>query len=67
MELEALLPTRAALADDRSPFAGLAPFQKHDADRFFGRDQDIEALTERVRAAPLVATMGPSGAGKSSV
>ncbi len=66
-ELEALLPTRAALDHTSSPFGGLAPFQSHDADRFFGRDRDIAALQARVRGQPLVAVVGASGAGKSSL
>ncbi|WP_428263647.1 protein kinase domain-containing protein [Haliangium sp.] len=66
-ELAALLPARPTLADDHSPFAGLAPFQEGDADRFFGRDRDIAALVERVQSHPLVTTVGPSGAGKSSL
>jgi serine/threonine protein kinase len=66
-ELEALLPGRAALAEDSSPFAGLLPFQESDADRFFGRDGDIVSLVTRVRSQPLTAVVGPSGAGKSSL
>jgi serine/threonine protein kinase len=66
-ELEALLPGRAALAEDSSPFAGLLPFQECDADRFFGRDGDIVSLVSRVRSQPLTAAVGPSGAGKSSL
>ncbi|WP_428267340.1 protein kinase domain-containing protein [Haliangium sp.] len=66
-ELEAQLPTRASLAEDRSPFAGLAAFQEQDADRFFGRDRDVAALLARVRSQALVTVLGPSGAGKSSL
>ncbi len=66
-ELEALLPARAALAAGERPFAGLAPFERRDADRFFGRDQEIASLVRRVRSQAMVVTMGPSGAGKSSL
>ncbi|WP_437594892.1 nSTAND1 domain-containing NTPase [Sorangium sp. So ce1000] len=67
-ELEALLPGRKALdlGQDESPFAGLSAFQESDAARFFGRDQDVTAMTARLRSQPLVTVAGPSGAGKSS-
>nr|WP_045120537.1 protein kinase [Haliangium ochraceum] len=68
-ELEALAPERrsARVGDDGNPFAGLAAFQEHDADRFFGRDRDIDQVVGELRSRPLVAVLGPSGAGKSSL
>jgi serine/threonine protein kinase len=68
-ELETLAPGRRAVlvGDDGSPFAGLAAFQEADADRFFGRDRDIEQVVTELRSRPLVAVIGPSGAGKSSL
>jgi serine/threonine protein kinase len=68
-ELEALAPGRRPLllGDDGSPFAGLAAFQETDADRFFGRDRDIDQVVTELRSRPLVAVVGPSGAGKSSL
>jgi WD40 repeat protein/serine/threonine protein kinase len=68
-ELEALAPSRRAtlMGDDGSPFAGLAAFQEADADRFFGRDRDIDRIVTELRSRPFVAVVGPSGAGKSSV
>ena len=38
-----------------------------DADAFFGRDADIDAIRDRMRQAPLVAVVGASGSGKSSL
>ncbi len=69
VELEALAPGRRAVlaGDGGSPFAGLAAFQERDADRFFGRDRDIEQIVSELRSRPLVAVIGPSGAGKSSL
>jgi len=66
--LEPFLPGRfnREIRIDESPYAGLASFQEADADRFFGRTQEIAALVNRVRDLPLVAVVGPSGAGKSS-
>jgi WD40 repeat protein/serine/threonine protein kinase len=54
------------LAEDESPFAGLAAFQESDAARFFGRDGDIDAMVGKLRNHQLVAIAGPSGVGKSS-
>jgi serine/threonine protein kinase len=69
VELEALAPGRRTVlaGDGSSPFAGLAAFQEGDADRFFGRDRDIDQVVNELRSRPLVAVIGPSGAGKSSL
>jgi WD40 repeat protein/serine/threonine protein kinase len=68
-ELEALAPGRRSLpvGEDGNPFAGLAAFQEADADRFFGRDRDVDHVVTELRSRPLVAVVGPSGAGKSSL
>jgi tRNA A-37 threonylcarbamoyl transferase component Bud32 len=68
-ELEALAPGRRSVlvGDDCNPFAGLAAFQEADADRFFGRDRDIDQVVTELRSRPLIAVVGPSGAGKSSL
>ncbi|MCX5746741.1 MAG: serine/threonine-protein kinase [Proteobacteria bacterium] len=66
--LEAQLAGRSgrALADGESPYPGLTAFQEQDANRFFGRAQDIGRVTVRIRELPLTAIVGPSGVGKSS-
>ena len=68
-ELEPLMPRHggAHLGADESPFTGLSAFQEADADRFFGRSDDIANLVAKVRNQPLVAVIGPSGVGKSSL
>ncbi len=68
-ELEALAPERRTtwVGNNDNPFAGLAAFQERDADRFFGRDHDIDQVVGELRNRPLVALVGPSGAGKSSL
>jgi tRNA A-37 threonylcarbamoyl transferase component Bud32 len=53
-------------ADDRSPYPGLSAYSVADADRFVGREREVEALTNRLIRAPMIAVLGPSGAGKSS-
>ena len=50
-----------------NPYRGLEPFTAGDAGVFFGRDDDVAVLTERVRAQPVTIVVGPSGVGKSSL
>ena len=67
-ELEPLMSAESGrLAEGENPFAGLSAFQKTDAARFFGRDDDIASVVARVRSEPLTAVVGPSGTGKSSL
>ncbi|MGK3966612.1 protein kinase [Sorangium sp. So ce1667] len=68
-ELVPLLPGRREihLGADESPFAGLSSFQEADADRFFGRAQDLAGVVARLRNQPLLAIAGASGVGKSSL
>lgn len=58
-----------ATPDDatRCPYVGMAAFQPEDADLFFGREQLVEELLDRVAGRHLLAVFGPSGSGKSSV
>jgi len=52
---------------ERSPYPGLACFTEAEAELFFGREAETEALWTRLEApARLLAVVGPSGAGKSS-
>ncbi|HEU0035623.1 MAG TPA: serine/threonine-protein kinase [Kofleriaceae bacterium] len=53
-------------ASEKSPYPGLAAYGIADAERFVGREREVEALANRLVRAPLVAVLGPSGAGKSS-
>jgi len=53
-------------ADDLTPYPGLASFTEEDAEYFFGREAEIEAVWRRLENAHLLAIVGPSGAGKSS-
>jgi WD40 repeat protein len=52
--------------DERSPYAGLAPFTAADVDRFVGREAEAEAMANRILVTRFVAVVGASGAGKSS-
>ncbi|MCC6622321.1 MAG: protein kinase [Deltaproteobacteria bacterium] len=69
--LEPLQRGRAAAASSQfnveaSPYAGLSSFQEEDAGRFFGRNREVAAMSQRLRERPLMAVVGPSGVGKSS-
>jgi WD40 repeat protein len=58
---------------NRPPFPGLLAFDEEDAAVYFGRDDDIRRLIERLEArraqggAKLIALLGSSGSGKSSL
>ena len=65
--LEPLLPRSGPPAvGDRCPYPGLAAFQESDAERFFGRTEQVARVVGRLAAQPLVSIVGPSGVGKSS-
>jgi WD40 repeat protein len=57
----------------RPPYPGLPAFEEEDAPIYFGRDDDIRHLIERLRArrtlggARLLVLLGASGSGKSSL
>ena len=49
------------------PFVGLRSMREEEADRFFGRDAEIEELVEKFRKRRIVAIVADSGTGKSSL
>jgi outer membrane protein assembly factor BamB/HEAT repeat protein len=49
------------------PYRFLDYFDVKDEDFFFGREDDVEALTELVRQHPITVLFGHSGIGKTSV
>ncbi|MCG8422227.1 MAG: protein kinase, partial [Proteobacteria bacterium] len=67
VELESVSRPHRGRDDGTSPYPGLAAFQEHDADRFYGREQVIRQVVIRLAERPLVALIGASGAGKSSL
>ena len=50
-----------------NPFKGLAAFGEADAGDFFGREQLVRELADKVQDSRFVIVTGPSGSGKSSV
>jgi len=65
--------TRLKWERGRSPYPGLAAMDVADAGVFFGREDDVRDLEDKVNrplgqpGGDLVVVMGPSGAGKSSL
>lgn len=53
--------------DGWRPHMGLAAFQEADAEFFFGREQLVAELLNRIRGARFLCVAGPSGSGKSSL
>lgn len=50
------------------PYPGMREFAETDADRFFGRDEEIDDLVGRLdRGKREIYVIGPSGSGKSSL
>lgn len=53
---------------DLCPYQGLQPFAPAAAEFYFGREPEVAALLDHVRAGTrLVTVLGPSGSGKSSL
>jgi tetratricopeptide (TPR) repeat protein len=59
-------PDKKAVVLD-SPFVGLKAMTEGDADRFFGRGEEIEELVIMLKQHRLIAIVADSGAGKSSL
>ena len=57
---------RVAGAEDVKPYPGLAAFTEEDAEYFFGRELEVEAMWKKLQRPHLLGLIGPSGAGKSS-
>ena len=49
------------------PFKGLAPYDRDDAEFFFGRERLVATVIGRLAASPFVGVVGASGSGKSSI
>ncbi|MGB0525356.1 MAG: hypothetical protein ACPGJS_20445 [Flammeovirgaceae bacterium] len=48
-------------------YPGSKPFEEAEKDLFFGREDDIDRLTESIKVEPLLVLYGKSGLGKSSL
>ena len=63
----ALLHHEAPVALPTCPWLGLQSYDVSEADRFFGREAEIEAGLTILDTHGLLALVGPSGSGKSSL
>ena len=55
------------LPDEPAPYRGLFKFEREHADRFFGREREVEIVLRKLERSSFVAVVGASGAGKSSL
>ncbi len=53
-------------SEERPPYLGLEAFSAADADRFVGREREVDALSNCLRTSALQVVVGASGVGKSS-
>jgi WD40 repeat protein len=49
------------------PYPGLRSFRQDESDIFFGRDDHVDAMIDKLGAAHFLCVTGPSGCGKSSL
>lgn len=49
------------------PYPGMKAFTEKLSHCFFGRDDEIQEMLERLHAHPFITAIGPSGSGKSSL
>lgn len=61
------LPPAPPLNLENNPYLGLRSFDASDKHLFFGRDEAIQELLERVKNQPMTVVLGASGTGKSSL
>ena len=51
----------------RNPFPGLRPFREDEEYLFFGRENQVDAMVNKLAATHFLAVVGTSGSGKSSL
>jgi hypothetical protein len=51
----------------RAPYPGLRSFRREEADLFFGREECVGSMVDRLKDTHFLAVLGSSGTGKSSV
>src|SRR5687768_18391963 len=56
-----------ATAENKNPFPGLRPFREDEEYLFFGRENQVDAMVDKLAATRFLAVVGTSGSGKSSL
>jgi WD40 repeat protein/energy-coupling factor transporter ATP-binding protein EcfA2 len=56
-----------AIPVSTNPFPGLRPFREDEQHLFFGRENQIDAMVNKLAATRFLAVVGTSGSGKSSL
>ncbi len=56
-----------ATVDAQHPWLGLLPFREENREYFFGRDEEIDEIVDRIQENALTVLFGQSGLGKSSL
>ena len=51
----------------KAPYPGLRPFEQKESGIFFGREEHVDQLLDKLRQANFLAVVGTSGCGKSSL
>ena len=59
--------TAPANRPPRRPYPGLRPFRRDESDLFFGRDDQVDQLLDKLAETRFLAVIGTSGSGKSSL
>jgi tetratricopeptide (TPR) repeat protein/KaiC/GvpD/RAD55 family RecA-like ATPase len=54
-------------SEPREPYPGLRSFQRHEVDIFFGRDDHVDEMIDKLAKSHFLCVTGPSGCGKSSL
>ena len=57
----------AEVSPSNNPFPGLRPFREDEEHLFFGRENQVDAMVDKLAATRFLAVVGTSGSGKSSL
>src|SRR5215213_5992635 len=57
----------ATAQNHKNPFPGLRPFREDEEYLFFGRENQVDAMVNKLAATHFLAVVGTSGSGKSSL
>jgi hypothetical protein len=58
---------RTDRTERNNPFPGLRPFREDEEDVFFGRENQVDTMVDKLASTHFLAVVGTSGSGKSSL